>query len=109
MGDYLKEKLENLKNTCSFIKEVRGKGLMIGVDVHPVRSPSDKTSEGSPNVISGLTSNGAKEILKKCMDKGLLIGTADENVLRFLPPLVIQKKDIDEGITILDEVLSNLR
>ncbi len=87
MGDYFKDKLNNLKNKYAFIKEVRGKGLMLGVEIDHYSS---------------------KEILKKCMDKGLLIGTAGETVLRFLPPLIIQKKDIDEGITILEEVLNNL-
>ena len=86
MGNYFKNKLENLKNTYPFIKEVRGKGLMLGVEVN----------------------YSAKEILKKCMDKGLLIGTAGEKVLRFLPPLIIKKKDIDEGMTILGKVLHNL-
>ena len=86
MGNYFKNKLENLKNTYPFIKEVRGKGLMLGVEVN----------------------YSAKEILKKCMDKGLLIGTAGEKVLRFMPPLIIKKKDIDEGMTILEKVLHNL-
>ena len=86
MGDYFKDKLENLKNKYSFIREVRGKGLMLGVEIN----------------------YSSKEILKKCMDKGLLIGTAGENVSRFLPPLIIQKKDIDKGITIFEEVLNNI-
>ncbi len=86
MGNYFKDKLENLKNKYTFIKEVRGKGLMLGVEVN----------------------YSAKEILKKCMEKGLLIGTAGENVARFLPPLIIQKKDIDKGITIFEEVLNNI-
>jgi acetylornithine/N-succinyldiaminopimelate aminotransferase len=86
MGNYFKAKLEDLKNTYPFIKEVRGKGLMLGV-------------EGDYS---------AKEILKKCMDRGLLTGTAGEHVLRFLPPLIIQKKEIDEGTIILQDVLNNL-
>jgi len=90
MGNYFKDKLNELKGKYNFIKEVRGKGLMLGVEIEPV-------------------ANGAKGILLKCMDKGLLIGTAGENVLRFLPPLIVQKKEIDKGLTILEEVLANIK
>lgn len=89
MGDYFKDKLNSLKSKYPFIKEVRGKGLMLGMEIVPV-------------------ANGAKGILLKCMQKGLLIGTAGENVLRFVPPLIVQEKEIDEGITILEEVLDNI-
>ncbi|MDD5454812.1 MAG: aspartate aminotransferase family protein [Candidatus Ratteibacteria bacterium] len=87
MGNYLKDKLHDLKNKYAFIREVRGKGLMLGVEVN----------------------YSSKEILKECMDKGLLVGTAGENVVRFLPPLIIQKQDIDKGIKILEGVLANLK
>lgn len=90
MGNYFKDKLNNLKGKYSFIKEVRGKGLMLGIEINPVP-------------------NGARGILLKCMDKGLLIGTAGENVLRFLPPLIVQKKEIDKGLTILEEILANIK
>ncbi|MBU0534285.1 MAG: aspartate aminotransferase family protein [Candidatus Omnitrophica bacterium] len=90
MGDYFKDKLNSLKSKYPFIKEVRGKGLMLGMEIAPV-------------------ANGARGILLKCMEKGLLIGTAGENVLRFVPPLIVQKKEIDEGIKILEEVLTNLK
>jgi acetylornithine/N-succinyldiaminopimelate aminotransferase len=85
-GNYFKSKLEELKATHSSIKQIRGKGLMLGV-------------EGDLD---------AKAIMKKCMVQGLLIGTAGENVLRFLPPLIIEEEEIDEGIAILKDVLNNL-
>ncbi len=90
MGNYFKEKLKDLKNKYDFIKEVRGKGLMLGMEINPI-------------------SNGARGILLKCMDKGLLIGTAGENVVRFLPPLIVQKEEIDKGLQILEEVLANIK
>jgi acetylornithine/N-succinyldiaminopimelate aminotransferase len=89
MGNYFKDKLNGLKNKYGFIREVRGKGLMLGMEINPIP-------------------NGAKGILQKCIDKGLLIGTAGENVLRFLPPLIVQKKEIDKGLKILEEILNNL-
>ena len=64
----------------------KGKGLMIGVDLEEPLN--------------------AREIAKKCLDKGLIIGTAGQNTLRFVPPLIINKKEIDEGINILKEVIN---
>ncbi len=83
MGEYLKGKLNKLKNRHSIIKEVRGMGLMIGVE---------------------LKSNG-KDIVEACIDKGLLINCTHNTVLRLMPPMIVGKKDIDRAISILDEVL----
>ncbi|MCX7988496.1 MAG: acetylornithine transaminase [Thermodesulfovibrio sp.] len=84
MSKYFMKKLNFLKDKYpEKIKEVRGLGLLIGVEL----------------------TFDAIEIVKKCMEKGLLIGTAgDGSVLRFTPPLIIDKDDIDEAISILDKV-----
>ncbi|MCD6093540.1 MAG: aspartate aminotransferase family protein [Candidatus Omnitrophica bacterium] len=84
MGAYLREKLEGLKKKYSFIKEVRGKGLMWAVEL---------SIEGG-------------EIVRACLEKGLLINCTQDKILRIMPPLVIKKKDIDKGLGILDEVLA---
>jgi acetylornithine aminotransferase/acetylornithine/N-succinyldiaminopimelate aminotransferase len=78
-GEYLKERLK------TFGYPVKGLGLMIGVDL--------------PEEIS------AKEIMKKALENGLIIGTAGKNTLRFVPPLIIQKDDIDLAVNILEKVL----
>ncbi|MBW2975422.1 aspartate aminotransferase family protein [Candidatus Woesearchaeota archaeon] len=83
-GDYLMSKLNGLKKKNKMIKEVREKGLMIGVE---------------------LNKDIAKEITEKCLEKGLIINNAAENVLRFLPPLIAGKKEADEAIEILEKVL----
>lgn len=80
-GKYLISKLKSMNQ--SSVKEIRGKGLMIGMEM--------KNKTGS--------------IVKKCSDKGLLVNSASENVLRFLPPLTVNKKIIDDGIKILAGVL----
>jgi len=90
MGNYFKDKLNGLKGQYSFIKEVRGKGLMLGIEIETI-------------------TNGARGILLKCMGEGLLIGTAGENVLRFLPPLIINKKEIDKAVSILEKVLDDIK
>lgn len=82
-GNYLIELLKDINSPL--IKDVRGMGLMIGIEV--TVSPSD--------------------IQKKALDKGLLVLTAGKNVVRLLPPLVISKEEIKEGFEILKDILLN--
>jgi len=83
MGEYAKHKLEQLGEKYDIIKEVRGKGLMIGVQ---------------------LSSPGA-EIVDKCLARGLRINCTNNTVLRFMPAMIVTKEQIDEAINILDGVL----
>jgi acetylornithine/LysW-gamma-L-lysine aminotransferase len=83
LGKYFKIKLEALAEKHKVIREVRGLGLMIGVE----------------------TRFDVYNILMGCMDKGILVLDAGRNVVRFLPPLVITKEQIDKVIETLDEVL----
>jgi acetylornithine/N-succinyldiaminopimelate aminotransferase len=85
MGNYLVEKLNLLAKKYSYIIEVRGKGLMIGIQLN-----IDK----------------AKEIKDKCFEKGYLIGNVGNDILRLLPPLIITKQDIDDVVVMLDGVFS---
>ncbi|MFN4306903.1 aspartate aminotransferase family protein [Sulfurihydrogenibium azorense] len=80
VGEYLKEALK------IFGYPVKGLGLMVGMDL--------------PQSIS------AKEVMKKTLEKGLIVGTAGENTLRFVPPLIITEKEVDEAVDILKEVLN---
>jgi predicted acetylornithine/succinylornithine family transaminase len=84
VGRYAKEKLNELKQKHFIIDHVRGIGLMIGVQL---KSPG-------------------KEIVDKCLEKGLRINCAHESVLRFMPPMIVTKKEIDQAVDILDGVLS---
>ncbi len=84
MGDYLKSELEKLKtNYPSAILEVRGKGLMLGI------KPAGEN----------------KEVAKKLEDNGLLVACAGENIIRLLPPLIIEKSQIDQAINIISRTL----
>lgn len=85
MGEYLFTKLNSLKDQFSAIKEVRGLGLMIGVELN----------------IEG------KAIVEKCMEKGLLINCTHERVLRLMPAVNVNKKEIDKAISILISVLKS--
>jgi len=84
MGRYFLEKLTALKQNHSFIREVRGQGLMIGVEL---------TMDGS-------------QIPPRCMKKGLLLNCTAGNVIRFLPALNVTKEEIDKGVEVLDSVFS---
>jgi predicted acetylornithine/succinylornithine family transaminase len=86
VGAYLKTKLIELQKEYEMITDVRGHGLMLGIELDCQ----------------------VKDIVKDSMEKGLLILGAGENVIRFVPPLIIGKKDIDKGIEILNEVLTQL-
>jgi len=82
-GKYFKTQLEALKEKHSIIKEVRGLGLMLGVELR----------------------FDVYNIVQKCAQRGVLILDAGRNVLRFLPPLVITKEQINKAIAVLDAVL----
>jgi acetylornithine/N-succinyldiaminopimelate aminotransferase len=83
LGQYTKDKLEQLKQKHSLIDSVRGIGLMIGVQ---------------------LTGPG-KAIVDQCLEKGLRINCTNDTVLRFMPPMIVTKSHIDDAIDILDNVL----
>jgi acetylornithine/N-succinyldiaminopimelate aminotransferase len=84
MGKYFVKGLEALKKRFSFIREIRGKGLIIGVELE---------IEGS-------------KIADGCMEAGLLMNCTAYKVLRFVPPLTIKKNEIDRGLAILEKVLA---
>ncbi|HTF92661.1 MAG TPA: acetylornithine transaminase [Verrucomicrobiae bacterium] len=84
MGKYFVKGLEALKKRFSFIREIRGKGLIIGVELE---------IEGS-------------KIADGCMEAGLLMNCTAYKVLRFVPPLTIKRNEIDRGLAILEKVLA---
>jgi len=85
MGGYFLSELDKMKNKFPFIKEVRGKGLILGMELK---------MDGSSMV---------KEMLKK----RVLINCTMGNVLRFLPPLIVTREEIDRVVAALEEVFSN--
>ncbi len=84
MGNYAVAQVKTLQKTCKVIKEVRGVGLMIGIE---------------------LNVNGA-EIIRNCIQAGLFLNCTHDTVIRFMPPLNVKKEHIDEGLNILEKVLS---
>ena len=82
-GSYFRMKLEDLKKKFSFIQEIRGRGLMVGVEL----------------------SIPGKQIVLDAMEQGLLLNCTHETVLRFLPPYIVTEKEIDRAISILKKAL----
>ena len=91
VGDYLIEELQQLADRHLLIGDVRGKGLMVGMDV--IRA------DGEPDPVT------RDELIQLCFANGLLLLGAGRSTIRFCPPLVIDKTDVDTAISILDDVL----
>ena len=83
MGRYFKEKLLALKKRHDTIVDVRGIGLLLGMKMKVAGAP----------------------IVSACMEKGFLINCIQENILRFIPPLIIGRDEIDALLACLDDVL----
>jgi acetylornithine/N-succinyldiaminopimelate aminotransferase len=84
IGEYLTGELETLGKKYPFVKEVRGVGLMIGMS---------------------LSIPGA-EIVKKGHERGVLLNVTHDTVLRFVPPLIVTRQEIDTMIAILDGIFA---
>jgi acetylornithine aminotransferase len=86
MGAYFMGRLNEMKKRHACVKEVRGLGLIIGVELDRPGAP----------------------VLEACVQRGFLINCAQEKVLRFVPPLVVGKKEIDQLLDALDSVLGGV-
>jgi acetylornithine/N-succinyldiaminopimelate aminotransferase len=86
LGNYLVQGLRHLASRHRSIGEIRGMGLMIGIEM----------------------GNAAKEVVNRLLKKGIITNAAHETVLRLLPPFIISKGDIDEFLAALDEVSAEI-
>jgi ornithine--oxo-acid transaminase len=84
-GEYLMGCLERIESP--HIKEVRGKGLLIGVELHP-------------------EAGGARQYCEALMKRGLLCKETHQNVIRIAPPLVIKKDEVDWAMEQFEAVLA---
>jgi acetylornithine/succinyldiaminopimelate/putrescine aminotransferase len=82
LGAYLRHRLETLED--EEIHEVRGKGLLVGIEMKSAVAP----------------------LLAKARDKGLMIISAGENVLRLAPPLTTNRSEIDEAVAVIEEIIA---
>jgi len=87
IGDYFHQKLDALKTRHGYIREVRGMGLMLGMELD--------------------SADTAKAVVTNLLQNKILINRTHETVLRFLPPYIIQKRHVDEVVRALDSALSS--
>lgn len=92
-GEHLKKGLEALQKSFECIGDVRGKGLMIGVELVKDRETKERAADWRDKVI------------QKAFSKGLLLLGCGENSIRFSPALTVTVEEIDVCLTILEEVL----
>jgi acetylornithine/N-succinyldiaminopimelate aminotransferase len=85
-GDYLGETLSSLAEKHDCITEIRGRGLMWGVE----------------------TTGFTKDILPAGYQEGILLGSSGDHVVRLLPPFIVEEEDIDRGVAILDRIFGAL-
>jgi acetylornithine/N-succinyldiaminopimelate aminotransferase len=88
VGTYFKQQLQSLADRHSAIVDVRGLGLMLGLELH--------------------SAEDAKAILAAMMERRIILNRTSETVLRFLPPYTLQKKHVDLTVAALDELLQSL-
>jgi acetylornithine aminotransferase/acetylornithine/N-succinyldiaminopimelate aminotransferase len=84
-GAYMLGRLQDLQEQFEAIREVRGMGLMLGLELD--------------------SADAAKAIFKQLLDRGVIVNRTDETVIRFLPPFIVQKKHVDEVISHLEQTL----
>jgi len=96
IGEHMKKRLTAMQEQCRYLGDVRGRGLVIGLDI--VRDK--KTKARDPET--------TRTIIRTCCENGLIIGAVSGNVIRVAPPLVITRDEADESLDIMEKVLSGL-
>jgi len=99
MGAYMKRRLLQIAGKCRYLGDVRGQGLVMGLEF----VKNKKTKEPARELIP--------QIILECANKGLIVGSVGvyNNVIRVAPPLVITKAEADESLSILEKVLRKIK
>jgi acetylornithine/N-succinyldiaminopimelate aminotransferase len=88
VGGYFQEQLESLRSRHDCVIDVRGMGLMLGMELDSAEL--------------------AAQVAAQLMDRHIIINRTSETVLRFLPPYILERGHVDSAIRALDEVLTSL-
>jgi 4-aminobutyrate aminotransferase len=97
VGGFLKEKLMELRPRFAEISEVRGLGLMIGVEFE--RNDGSHAPDGKLR----------DRVMQKCFEKGLLLLSCGESTLRFCPPLIVAEKEVATAIGLFEAAIAEAR
>jgi acetylornithine/N-succinyldiaminopimelate aminotransferase len=87
VGQYLIDGLKSLRQKFPFIIGIRGRGLLVAIE---------------------FSSDIAQALVMACLERGLLVNKLKPNAVRFMPPLIIGKKEVDEALGILDKALASM-
>jgi len=96
LGEYAMKRFRDLKDEHEMIGDIRGKGLMLGIDLVKNR----KTKERALNT--------TKKVCWRSWEQGLILTFFSNSVLRIAPPLVITKEELDKGIDIIDQSMKDV-
>lgn len=86
VGDYFLERLAELERTHACVREVRGRGLMLAMELDRPGQP----------------------VVEQCLEQGFVINCVQDHTLRFVPPLVVKKDQIDRFLAVLDRILTDV-
>jgi 4-aminobutyrate aminotransferase len=93
MGNYMMKHLKKMMKRYAVMGDVRGKGLMIGIEFVKNR----RTKEPAPEMTD--------QIARECFKNGLMLLTCGKNTIRFIPPLVISQETADQALEIFEKVV----
>jgi 4-aminobutyrate aminotransferase len=96
MGDHIVKRMKEVMESSKIVGDVRGKGLMIGVEI--VKDKKTKEKDG----------DAAHDIISRAWKKGVIAIGAGENCFRIAPPLVITKEQADFGVDVLTECIKEV-
>ncbi|MFA4645813.1 aspartate aminotransferase family protein [Pyrococcus kukulkanii] len=96
LGEYAKKRLEKMKEEHELIGDVRGLGLMLGVELVKDRETKERAFEE------------AKKVVWRAFELGLIVAFLQGNVLRIQPPLTIEEEVLEEGLNILERAISDV-
>ncbi len=104
-GARLKERLAALSARFPFLGEVRGKGLLLGLEVVPAAAAQAGIGAAPPGATGG---DPVKAVVDGMRDRGLLVLRSGERFLRLAPPLVISEEEIEAGVAIMEKTFKGL-
>ena len=87
VGQYLLDKLTKLRSRFGLVREIRGRGLLVAIEFER---------------------DCSRELVRGCLERGLLLNPVRPNAIRFMPPLIIGEAEVDRAVDILEEALAQL-
>ena len=91
LGESVMQRLGELAGACPAIRDIRGKGLFIGIELDPGAA--------------GATFANAGEVVQRCLEQRVILGAAQQQVVRLAPALTVTEDELDRGLTVLEQAI----